>query len=178
MAPADSLIGQEGQGWIYAKFLLGHERFNIAEIGRTKRRLERLWPIAGDMPAGEGSLANDRGFCDKITAPEIDLAALEQLGLRVTWEMDEGIQNMQSASILKLRGSRLIQFVTELSVEAMGYIGLVFHPSQDGAQVSPPAPATAQGKMEEMLFMRAATIYGGSSETQLNILANLIYAEV
>ncbi|MFC4670883.1 acyl-CoA dehydrogenase family protein [Seohaeicola nanhaiensis] len=176
--PADSLIGEEGQGWSYAKFLLGHERFNIAEIARTKRRLQRLWQIAGDMPCGEGTLAQDQSFCDKITALEIELASLEQLGLRVAWEMDEGISNMQSASILKLRGTRLIQSVTELSVEAMGYAGLAFHPAQDGSQLSPPAPESAQGKMEEMLFLRAATIYGGSSETQLNILANLIYAEV
>ena len=176
--PADSLIGEEGQGWTYAKFLLGHERFNIAEIARSKQRIRRLWQIARAMPAGEGTLADDAGFRSRMTALEIGMATLEQLGLRVAWEMDSGVQNMQSASILKLRGSRLIQAVTELSVEAMGYAGLAYHPQQDGSQISPPAPEVAQGKMEEMLFLRAATIYGGSSETQLNILANLIYAEV
>jgi len=31
--PQENLVGQENQGWTYAKFLLGHERTNIAGIG-------------------------------------------------------------------------------------------------------------------------------------------------
>ena len=33
--PADQLVGQENQGWTYAKFLLGNERPGIAAVGRT-----------------------------------------------------------------------------------------------------------------------------------------------
>lgn len=175
--PADSLIGEEGQGWTYAKFLLGHERFNIAEIARTKRRLQRMWRLAEEIPVGNaGTLAQDTIFQDKMTALEIELVSLEQLGLRVAWEMDQKITNMQSASILKLRGTRLLQSANALAVEAMGYTGLPYQPTQEGAQVSPPAPDEAQGRMEEHLFLRSATIYGGTSETQLNILSNLVFA--
>ena len=28
--PAENLIGEENKGWTYAKYLLGHERTNIA----------------------------------------------------------------------------------------------------------------------------------------------------
>jgi alkylation response protein AidB-like acyl-CoA dehydrogenase len=44
--PADNLVGQENQGWTYAKFLLGHERTNIAGIGIAKRELGRLKKLA------------------------------------------------------------------------------------------------------------------------------------
>jgi alkylation response protein AidB-like acyl-CoA dehydrogenase len=37
--PADHLVGEENQGWSYAKFLLGNERTGIAQVGRTKVRL-------------------------------------------------------------------------------------------------------------------------------------------
>ena len=37
--PADHLVGEENQGWTYAKFLLGNERTGIAGVGRTKVRL-------------------------------------------------------------------------------------------------------------------------------------------
>ena len=40
--PAENLIGEEGKGWTYAKFLLAHERFGIAGVGASKRQLERL----------------------------------------------------------------------------------------------------------------------------------------
>ena len=39
--PADQLVGEENQGWTYAKFLLGNERTGIAGVGSTKVRLRR-----------------------------------------------------------------------------------------------------------------------------------------
>ncbi len=174
--PRSSLIGEEGKGWTYAKFLLGHERFAIAEIARSKRRLQRLREMARQTRAGEQTLAEDPVFTDKVTAVEIELMALEQMGLKIAWEMDQHIDNPLSASILKIRGSQIIQAVTELSIEAMGYSGLAYESRQDGSQYSPSAPEISQGKMEEFLFLRAATIYGGTTETQQNIIAKMIHA--
>src|ERR1700722_14861198 len=44
--PVQNRIGDENKGWTYAKFLLGHERTNIAGIGGAKRELSRLKRIA------------------------------------------------------------------------------------------------------------------------------------
>jgi alkylation response protein AidB-like acyl-CoA dehydrogenase len=44
--PKANLIGKEGKGWTYAKFLLGNERTGIAEVARSKQRLKRLKEIA------------------------------------------------------------------------------------------------------------------------------------
>ena len=44
--PVENLVGEENKGWTYAKFLLGHERTNIAGIGIGKRELARLKRIA------------------------------------------------------------------------------------------------------------------------------------
>ncbi len=40
--PADQLIGEEGKGWTYAKFLLAHERFGIAGVPVCKVQISRL----------------------------------------------------------------------------------------------------------------------------------------
>ena len=45
--PVENRIGEENKGWTYAKFLLGHERTNIAGVGASKRELQRLKDIAG-----------------------------------------------------------------------------------------------------------------------------------
>ncbi len=119
--------------------------------------------MARQTPVGGSTLAEDPIFADRVAALEIELMALEQMGLKIAWEMDQHIDNPLSASILKIRGSQIIQAVTELSVEAMGYSGLAYEDRQDGAQHSPSAPDIAQGKMEEFLFLRAATIYGGTT---------------
>ena len=44
--PKANLVGQEGKGWTYAKFLLGNERTGIAEVATSKQRLKRLKQIA------------------------------------------------------------------------------------------------------------------------------------
>ena len=44
--PAENLIGEENQGWTYAKFLLGHERYEHRRRRRLEARLERLREIA------------------------------------------------------------------------------------------------------------------------------------
>ena len=44
--PRDNLIGDEGQGWNIAKFLLMHERTGIAGIAALKRELKRLKEIS------------------------------------------------------------------------------------------------------------------------------------
>ncbi|MEP6815001.1 MAG: acyl-CoA dehydrogenase family protein, partial [Marmoricola sp.] len=45
--PADNLVGEENQGWSYAKFLLGNERVGVAPVGATKRNLAKVKEIAG-----------------------------------------------------------------------------------------------------------------------------------
>ena len=44
--PLTNLVGQEGQGWTYTKFLLDHERTSSAFIYFSKRELQRAKEIA------------------------------------------------------------------------------------------------------------------------------------
>src|SRR5690606_17703548 len=44
--PATAIIGEEGKGWDYAKFLLGNERVTNAHVPRAKRDLALLKQIA------------------------------------------------------------------------------------------------------------------------------------
>src|SRR5205807_9718404 len=44
--PLENRVGEENGGWTYAKFLLGHERTNIAAVGPCKRELTRLKRVA------------------------------------------------------------------------------------------------------------------------------------
>src|SRR5690349_3006307 len=52
--PADQLVGEPGQGWTYAKFLLGNERVGNAQIGHTKLRLSYAKRHAAE-PLADGS---------------------------------------------------------------------------------------------------------------------------
>ena len=71
------------RGWTYAKFLLGHERTNIAGVGASKRELARLKRIASEERKDGRPLSADPGFAARMAQVEIDLMALEITNLRV-----------------------------------------------------------------------------------------------
>ena len=71
--PAENLVGEQGQGWNIAKFLLAHERSGIAGIAALKRELTRLKDLSSDIPLGEGTLLEDRQFRNNIDETGIAL---------------------------------------------------------------------------------------------------------
>jgi len=129
--PAENLVGEENKGWTYAKYLLAHERTNIADVNRAKRELERLKRIA----RAEGVL-DDARFRDQIALLEVDIVALEMMVLRVLSAEKSGKQSLDVAGLLKIRGSEIQQRYTELMMLAAGPYSLPFIP--EGVAILPP----------------------------------------
>jgi alkylation response protein AidB-like acyl-CoA dehydrogenase len=160
--PANQLVGQENQGWTYAKFLLGNERTGIAGVGRTKVRLAEV-----KKHAAESGVLDDPLFAARLAEAENELLALELTQARVVSDSSGGEPNPAS-SVLKLRGSELQQIATELLVEVAGPDALPV----DGDEIA--SPAWAQTSAPRYLNYRKTSIYGGSSEVQRNIIASTI----
>ncbi|MCV7158274.1 acyl-CoA dehydrogenase family protein [Mycolicibacterium brisbanense] len=161
--PADQLVGEENQGWTYAKFLLGNERTGIAQVARTKVRLAE----AKERAAANG-LLSDPLFAARLAEAENDVLALELTQMRVTSDSADGKPNPAS-SVLKLRGSQLQQTATELLVEVAGADAL---PYEAGDAIA--SPEWAQEAAPHYLNYRKTSIYGGSNEVQRTIIASTI----
>jgi alkylation response protein AidB-like acyl-CoA dehydrogenase len=172
--PKANLIGQEGKGWTYAKFLLGNERTGIAEVATSKQRLKRLKDIARAEQSAGRPLLQDPDFRARVAAIEIDLLALEYTNLRMLAAENAGKGVGPEASMLKIRGSEIQQGLTELACEALGYYAAPYERRPDGSNQPPVGPDYAQGRMEAFLYNRATTIYGGSNEIQRNIIAKMV----
>jgi alkylation response protein AidB-like acyl-CoA dehydrogenase len=166
--PADQLVGEENQGWTYAKYLLSNERSGIARIGTTKVWLSQVKERAAKTPCGTSTLLEDPLFAARVAEIENELIALEITQLRVSGDDDEGKPNPAS-SILKLRGSQLQQAATELLVEVAGPDALPF---DAGDTIS--SPPWAQRAAPKYLNIRKTSIYGGTNEVQRNIIASTI----
>ncbi|WKG03394.1 acyl-CoA dehydrogenase family protein [Mycolicibacterium sp. HK-90] len=160
--PADQLVGEENQGWTYAKFLLGNERTGIAQVARTKVRLAEV----KERAAANGLLA-DPLFAARLAEAENDVLALELTQMRVTSDSADG-KPSPASSVLKLRGSQLQQTATELLVEVAGADAL---PYEAGDIAS---PEWAQHAAPHYLNYRKTSIYGGSNEVQRTIIASTI----
>ena len=57
MVPAENLVGQPGDGWTIAKFLLGMERTGLARVGTSKERIRRIKQLASIEQSGAGPLS-------------------------------------------------------------------------------------------------------------------------
>ena len=173
--PCANLVGEENKGWTYAKFLLGHERSATPEVSRTKRRMVLLRELAATQQSNGRPLAEDAHFAMRLAGAQVELDALELTNLRLLLDDAYEGDGMAAASMMKLRGSEVMQLVTELTLDAMGPGVMPYEAAGDGSSQTPGAPDAALGRVEDYFLRRAATIYAGSSETQRNILAKLVF---
>ena len=169
--PAENLIGEENKGWNYAKYLLAHERTNIADVNRAKRELERLKRIAKT----EGVYEESR-FRDEIAKLEVDVVALEMMVLRVLSAEKSGKQSLDIAGLLKIRGSEIQQRYSELMMLAAGpfALPLIREAMEAGWQGDHVGHAHCAPLASTYFNMRKTTIYGGSNEVQRNIVSQFV----
>src|SRR5690349_976798 len=169
--PAENLIGEENKGWTYAKYLLAHERTNIADVNRAKRELERLKRIA----KAEGVYEDGR-FRDQIALLEVDIVALEMMVLRVLSAEKSGKASLDIAGLLKIRGSEIQQRYTELMMLAAGPFSTPYqHEAMEAGWQGDFAGAAACAPLAGTYFnYRKTTIYGGSNEVQRNIVSQTV----
>ena len=174
--PAENLIGEENKGWTYAKFLLGHERTNIAGIGIAKRELARLKRVASEEKKNGKPLLQDPMFAVRVAQVEADLTALEITNLRVLSAEAEHRAPGPEASILKIKGTEIQQAITELLTQAVGPYALQLNRAAmaAGYQGEHAGPAYAEPLAAGYLNMRKLSIYGGSNEIQKNIISQMI----
>ena len=176
--PAANLVGEEGKGWTYAKYLLGHERTGIAAVGRSKRELVFLKRLAAEQTKNGRPLLDDPLFAAKVATLEIELMALEMTVLRVVSQEGAKKGPGPEASMLKIKGTEIQQSLSELMLEAAGPLAMPFDQSlleggdettDDslvGMDVAPLAP--------HYFNYRKTSIYGGSNEIQKNIISQMI----
>ena len=178
--PVENRIGEENRGWTYAKFLLGHERTNIAGIGIAKRELARLKRIAARECQRGRPLVEDPLFAAQVAQVEVDLWALEITNLRVLSAERQSPAMGPEASILKIKGTEIHQTISELLMRAVGpyalplraeamEAGWQFDPTRE-----PPGPRYASTLASSYFNQRKLSIFGGSNEIQKNIIAKMI----
>lgn len=169
--PRKNLVGELHEGWACAKYLLGHERLHIAQIGRSKRELKLLKRIVCD----HSHALHTARLKERIAEVEIDLLALEYTNLRLVSEAQAGGEIGAQPSILKIKGSELAQAISELMVEALGPRSLSFlHTHIDGDGPLDTELREAASIVRQYLNWRKISIFGGSNEIQKNILSKAV----
>lgn len=175
--PVENRIGEENQGWTYAKMLLTHERTNIAQVPNSRLKLRKLRDLAAATPDGQsGRLLDDPVFATRLADVEIDVLALEYAELRTLAAVSVGKAPGPESSILKIVGTEASQYIDELYMEVAGWHCLPHVPEQfrEGFEGEFVAEGIAVDTANRYFNSRKKSIYGGSNEIQKNIISKAV----
>lgn len=170
--PIEDRIGAEGMGWTYAKGLLTHERTGLAFVAESRRKLGVIKQALTDR--APLSSVDDHMFTRRLDLLETELEALEVTELRTLAETAEGQAPGVQSSLLKLKGTQIVQRFTELLVEAAGWFALPYPLVDFEIATDRIGPEWCQEEMQQYLIARSASIAGGSDEVQRNIMAKQV----
>ncbi len=174
--PVENLVGEENKGWTCAKYLLEFERGGQAYGPRLQAAYEGLRGLASGVNADTGeALLEDPDFRDRMAMLAIEIESVVMNELRLFTTLKTGEAPGPMSSVVKLRGTEVIQKIGEMAVEALGYYADPFTELRPvNSNVEPIGPQGADAVAPRYFNGRKVTIYGGSSEVQRNIMAKVV----
>jgi alkylation response protein AidB-like acyl-CoA dehydrogenase len=173
--PVENLVGEENKGWTYAKYLLTHERTNIAGVGFARAGLASVKRIARSEHIGGKPLIESPLFAARLAEIEIDLMAMATTNLRVLSQASAGQAPGVESSMLKVKGTVIRQAINDLMRRAVGPQAVAFASEvlEDSTQIPEPI---RNGRVSLQYFNnRKLSIYGGSNEIQRQIIAKTAF---
>lgn len=158
--PIDNIVGKANEGWAMAKALLGFERIFLGSPRQASNALAKLRRL-GDFYG----LAEEPGFRSAVLGFQMELEDHQCLFGQVADALRRGEALGAEVSFLKLNQTSLYQRITDYGLELM---------AEDGALLNPIDGNRDLAMVSQFLNARAATIYGGTSQVQKNILAKAL----
>ncbi len=155
--PAGNIVGEENRGWYVGMTLLDFERSNIGGAVGARRTLGRLLNMIEEAPVLREQL-HSPSLRHELAERYIETEVMYQFSLRVISIHNRGQVPNDEASISKLFSSELSQRLADTAMRVLGLRGSLLE--------------TEKGSFgRHYLGMVPATIRGGTSEVQRNVIA-------
>ena len=159
--PDDHLVGGLNQGWAVANTTLAHERgtaFPFKEQVVHEVYLDDLYALALDR-----DLLDDVEASDALVQSYVELRVLRLHNWRTLSRLSKGLEPGPESSWVKLAWTDMTQHLSTTALDLCGETA----PLWRGA-----AEAAADGRWQrQWLWSKAASIAGGTSEVQKNIIS-------
>jgi alkylation response protein AidB-like acyl-CoA dehydrogenase len=156
--PKDNVVGEVNRGWYHLAVSLDFERSSIAGFAGSRRSVEELAAFAGEVPRQQRSRSVSLELADRF----IEIAVGTNLAYRIVDMQTRDVIANHEASAAKLYSSELSQRIASTGMKLLGSYG--------GLRDDERAPLG--GRLSHSYLSNvAATIGGGTSEIQRNIIA-------
>jgi alkylation response protein AidB-like acyl-CoA dehydrogenase len=160
--PADSLIGEEGQGWGQLMAGLNHERLIIAAqaLGMAGRAFDDALTYVKERKQFGQPIGSFQTIKHRLSDLATEIEATRLLVYDVAAKSDANPEQTlpREASMAKLKATELAKRVTLEAMQMMGGAGY----------------ATEYGMEHQVRVALVTTIYGGTSEIQREIIARTL----
>jgi len=162
-AEKKNLLGEEGNGWTIAKYLLTHEREMISGFGAAPKKSVGQQALESMGADASGRLANSI-LRQNIAQYQLDTTAFAATMTRVGDEAKAGQGLGAASSIFKYYGTELNKRRNELNLAVGGEFALGWE-----------GEAYRDGTLSrDWLRSKGNSIEGGTSEVQLNIISKRV----
>ncbi len=179
--PIENRLGEENQGWSVAKNLLGNERLMVSRVAENKRMFSIVKDVLLQQCSTDLFGAEKDTLLEKVHTLEIRLNALEVSNSRLLQQSVAGEQLGAEPSMLKLKGSQLVQAMDEILFELIAYAAIPFPDGPEsatgrvtGINEMPVFADYTENIASNLFHHRGYTIAGGSTEIQYNIISKQV----
>ncbi len=171
--PAANRIGEENKGWTYGKFLLERERLGGANVAPAFRFLERTRALVAAELAGPGQRLKREQLEHRLLRAEAELLGAREMGQAAVEAVMQGRSLGLMPSVLKLSTANTTQDIIAIALDAVGQrVATRFRPVEASG---PNAGVTDVEWVQNFMYLRAKTIFGGSNEVQKNVVARALF---
>ena len=171
--PVTDRVGAEGEGWTIARYLLEFERGGSFAGGLLRALHARAFCLL-DATGPAGRPLDDPVVLARFAEIGTRIDANEMLELAALSEAEAGgSPGPVAASVLKIERSRIRQAIAELAAGALGPDALRWEPHRPLHDLAPEDSLAELRKVAVPAYLnsRAQSIFGGTNEIQLEIIA-------
>lgn len=155
--PAENVLGEEGQGYVNALKILANGRAGLAarNLGSCVKLLEYSLDYAMERVQFGKPIFEQQIIQHYLAEMDLEIEALRSLTYRVAWMVDQKMNVIKEAAMVKLFGSEVYGRIADKAVQIHGGIGYI-----------------SEYPIERYYRdARLTRIYEGTSEIQKNIIA-------
>jgi len=176
-APVENRVGAQGQGWEIAKYLLEFERGGSFAGAQLRKFHSRLVVLANAEGPGGVRPIDDPLVAARIAEIGMDIDANDILELRTLSQVRSGQNPGQvPAATMKVLRSRIRQSISQLAASILGQDALRWNGHRPLFELPNDDELLEERAVASALYFnsRSQSIFGGSNEIQLEIIAKAL----
>ncbi len=161
--PKSQIVGARGQGWTVANATLKHERGMLGDPNESMARMNSVIQLMKNETLDGVPIIEQPVLRDRAMRLQGKVLAMQYHAMRLLTASAQGQDLALSRSVVKLQACELNYQISELAIDVMGELGLLYYDS--------PLIRSHGAWQRRNMFDLGMIVGGGTAQIQKNIIA-------